>query len=172
LLKYALLSLLAQEPRHGYDLKAAFEGLLGGTWPLNIGQVYTTLGRLERDGLTESEVVPQDLLPDRKVYAITAAGQEELTRWLAEPTEGAIRLKDEFLIKFLVSQLIASDGSLALVWKQRQVYLQRLAQLTALQGDPSLNDATRLLLGAAILHVEADLNWLDLCEEELKERDR
>lgn len=171
MLKYVLLSLLAQEPRHGYDLKTAFEALLGGTWPLNIGQVYATLGRLERDGLVESEVVPQELLPDRKVYAITAAGREELARWLAEPTEGAIRLKDEFFIKFLVSQLVASDGSLALVWKQRQVYLQRLAQLTALQGDPSQDGATRLLLGAAVLHVEADLRWLDLCEEELKERD-
>jgi DNA-binding PadR family transcriptional regulator len=172
MLKYALLSLLAQEPRHGYDLKSAFEALLGGTWPLNIGQVYTTLGRLERDGLVECEVVPQDLLPDRKVYAITPAGQEELTRWLAQPTEGAIQLKDEFLIKFLVSQLVASDRSLALIWKQRQVYLQRLAQLTALQGDLSLDGATRLLIDAAVLHAEADLKWLDLCEEELKEQNR
>ena len=81
--KYALLGLLAQEPRHGYDLKTAFETLLGGTWPLNIGQVYSTLSRLERDGFVESQVVPQDLLPDRKVYALTQTGLEELDRWLS-----------------------------------------------------------------------------------------
>ena len=168
MLKYALLGLLAQEPRHGYDLKNAFETMLGGTWPLNIGQVYTTLARLERDGLVESQVVPQDLLPDRKVYSLTAMGQEELDRWLAEPTKESIRLKDEFFIKLLVHQFISPQGSLALIWKQRQVYMQTLTDLTALRVDPALDPATRLLMEGAILHVEADLEWLDLCEESLK----
>ena len=169
MLRHALLGLLAQEPRHGYDLKNAFEALLGGTWPLNIGQVYTTLARLERDALVESQVVPQDLLPDRKVYSLTGAGQEELEQWLAEPTTGSIRLKDEFFIKLLVHQLIDSDGLLVLIWKQRQAYMQTLAQLTALRTDPDLDPATALLMEGAILHVEADLEWLDLCEERLHE---
>ena len=169
MLKHTLLGLLVQEPRHGYDLKNAFESMLGGTWPLNIGQVYTTLSRLERDGLVESQVVPQDLLPDRKVYSLTAAGGEELDRWLAEPAQGSIRLKDEFFIKLLVHQLVASDHSLALIWKQRQIYMQKLARLTALRTDPSLDATTRLLMEGAILHVEADLEWLDLCEERLGE---
>jgi DNA-binding PadR family transcriptional regulator len=169
MLKHALLGLLAREPRHGYDLKSAFEMMLGGTWPLNIGQVYTTLSRLERDGLVESQVVEQDLLPDRKVYSLTLAGQEELERWLAEPRKGTIRLKDEFFIKLLVHQLTTSDGSLALIWKQRQVYMQTLAQLSALRADPSLDAITKLLVEGAVLHVEADLQWLDLCEERLRE---
>jgi DNA-binding PadR family transcriptional regulator len=169
MLKYALLALLAQEARHGYDLKNAFEMMLGGTWPLNIGQVYTTLARLERDGLVESQLVPQELLPDRKVYSLTAAGKEELELWLAAPTRGAIRLKDEFYIKLLVHQLSASDGTRALIWKQRQVYMQTLAQLNALRADSSLDPATGLLVEGAILHVEADLEWLDLCEERLEE---
>lgn len=168
MLKYALLGLLAQEPRHGYDLKNAFETMLGGTWPLNVGQVYTTLSRLERDGLVESQVVPQDLLPDRKVYSLTQVGRDELELWLAQSTEGTIRLKDEFFIKLLVRQLVASDGASALIWEQRQVYIQKLAQLTALQDDPALNPATELLVEGAILHVKADLEWLDLCEERLK----
>lgn len=169
MLKHALLGLLAQEPSHGYDLKNAFEAMLGGTWPLNIGQVYTTLARLERDALVESQVMPQDLLPDRKVYSLTGAGQEELERWLAEATAGSIRLKDEFFVKLLVHQMVGSDGSLALIWKQRQVYMQTLTQLTALLADPSLAPATALLVEGAILHVEADLEWLDLCEERLHE---
>ena len=169
MLKHALLGLLTKEPRHGYDLKSAFEAMLGGTWPLNIGQVYTTLARLERDGLVESQVVPQDLLPDRKVYSLTGAGREQLEHWLAEATVGSIRLKDEFFVKLLVHQLVGSDGSLALIWKQRQVYMQTLAQLTALRADPSLEPATGLLVEGAILHVEADLAWLDLCEDKLQE---
>ena len=169
MLKHALLGLLAREPRHGYDLKNAFEAMMGGTWLLNIGQVYTTLARLERDGLVESQVVIQDLLPDRKVYSPTEAGRAELALWLAEPTKGAIRLKDEFFIKLLVHRLVGSGDPLALVWKQRPVYMQTLAQLTALQANPSLDPATTLLVEGAILHVEADLRWLDLCEEKLKE---
>jgi DNA-binding PadR family transcriptional regulator len=169
MLKHALLGLLAQEPRHGYDLKNAFEEMLGGTWPLNIGQVYTTLARLERDGQVESQLVPQDLLPDRKVYHLTDAGQEALEHWLAEPTVGTIRLKDEFFVKLLVYQLVGSEGLLALIWKQRQVYMQTLAQLTALRTDPALDAATTLLMEGAILHVEADLEWLDICEDRLKQ---
>jgi DNA-binding PadR family transcriptional regulator len=168
MLKYALLGLLAQEPRHGYDLKNAFETMLGGTWPLNIGQVYTTLSRLERDGLVGSEVVPQDLLPDRKVYSMTSAGLDELHGWLAEPSQGTIRLKEEFFVKLLIHQLVASDGALSLIWKQRQVYMQKLAQLAALRTDPTIPPATELLVEGAILHVEADLEWLDVCEERLK----
>ena len=67
MLKYALLGILAERPRHGYDLKVAFEGAFGGTWPLNIGQVYTTLGRLDRDGLVACEVVEQEALPDLRI---------------------------------------------------------------------------------------------------------
>lgn len=168
MLKHALMGLLAREPRHGYDLKNAFESMLSGTWSLNIGQVYATLSRLERDGLVESEVVPQDLLPDRKVYFLTDAGREELDRWLGQSTEGVVRLKDEFYIKLLVHQFVGSDGTLSLIWKQRQVYMKKLAQLTGLRSDPSLEPATALLVEGAILHVEADLEWLDLCEERLR----
>jgi DNA-binding PadR family transcriptional regulator len=169
MLKHTLLGLLVQEPRHGYELKNAFETMLGGTWPLNIGQVYTTLNRLERDGLVESEVVAQELLPDRKVYSITEDGRAELAHWLAEPADDTIRVKDEFFVKLLIHQLVGSSDALALLWKQRQVNMRTLAQLTSLLSDPALDGATKLLIEGAILHVEADLKWLDLCEERLKE---
>src|SRR5947208_15504267 len=84
-LKFALLGLLAKESRHGYDLKRAFERLLGGTWPINIGQIYTTLTRLERDGLVTAETVTQTSVPDRKVYSLTPAGHDALAEWLAQP---------------------------------------------------------------------------------------
>jgi DNA-binding PadR family transcriptional regulator len=169
MLKHMLLGLLKQESRHGYDLKNAFENLLGGTWPLNIGQVYTTLARLERDGLVESETVPQDLLPDRKVYTITPAGEEELEIWLTEPASENIRLKNEFFIKLLVHRLVSSDEFNTLIWKQRHANMQTLAELTSLRSEPSLEPVTNLLIEGAILQVEADLKWLDLCEQRLKE---
>jgi DNA-binding PadR family transcriptional regulator len=169
MLKFALLGLLAQEPRHGYDLKNAFEAMLGGTWPLNIGQVYTTLSRLERDGLVDSEVVEQELLPDRKVYAITEKGREGLAQWLQLPASDSIRLKDEFFIKILVHQLVGSKDALPLIRKQVQIYMQKMAQLISLRSDSSLDPATILLIDGAILHLEADLRWLELCEERLKE---
>lgn len=169
MLKHTLLGLLTQKPRHGYDLKNEFESLLGGTWPLNIGQVYTTLNRLERDGLVQSDLVHQDLLPDKKVYSTTEAGREELDRWMAEPTTDTIRVKDEFFIKLLVHQLMGSNEALPLIWKQRQVYMQKMAQLTSLLSHPSMDPATKLLIEGAILHIDADLHWLDLCEERLKE---
>jgi len=143
--------------------------MLGGTWPLNIGQVYTTLSRLERDGLVESQVVPQELLPDRKVYAITQAGLEELDRWLAEPALDNIQLKNEFFIKLLVHQLAGSGDPQTIIWQQRQVNMRTVAQLTAIRADDSLDPITVLLIDGAILHVEANLKWLDLCEERLKE---
>ena len=169
MLKYMLLGLISQEPRYGYDLKNDFETLLGGTWPLNIGQIYTTLSRLERDGLVESETVPQDLLPDRKVYTITHAGQEQLIKWLTEPASESIRMKNEFFIKLLVHRLVGSDDFNALISKQRQVNMQTLAELTSLRLDNSLENVTDLLIEGAILQVEADLKWLDICEQRLKE---
>jgi DNA-binding PadR family transcriptional regulator len=169
MLKYMLLGLISQEPRYGYDLKNDFETLLGGTWPLNIGQIYTTLSRLERDNWVESEIVPQDLLPDRKVYTITPAGQEELDRWLTGPASESIRLKNEFFIKLLIHRLVGSDGFNTLIWKQRQANMQALAELTSLRSEPSLEPVTDLLIEGAILQIEADLKWLDICEQRLKE---
>jgi len=99
MLKYALLALIAREPRHGYDLKSAFEEAMGGTWPLNIGQIYTTLSRLERDGLVESTVVEQDVRPNRKVYRITQEGEKELDRWLAQPLALGPPLRDDLYVK-------------------------------------------------------------------------
>ena len=167
MLKYALLGLLAQRPRHGYELKAAFEELLGGTWPLNIGQVYTTMGRLERDGLVRCEVVEQDPRPDRKVYSLTETGEKELDRWLAEPVGEPVRLKDELFLKLLLHGVLGTVDPTELIATQRQRCLDALAELTDLQTAPSVGQATALLLEGAILHLEADIRWLDRCDEVL-----
>src|SRR4051812_41382008 len=173
MLKFVLMGLLSAEPRYGYELKAVFEQILGGTWPLNIGQVYTVLSRLEKEGLVACQVVPQDLLPDRKVYALTDAGEAALAQWADEPVDGPVRLRDEFFLKVLVRSLSEDgDDAMALIQRQRHSHMQALAELAQLQGDPSMHQATSLLLEGAVLRMEADLKWLDLCEERLKDAKR
>jgi DNA-binding PadR family transcriptional regulator len=168
MLKFVLLGLLDAEPRYGYELKAVFEQFLGGTWPLNIGQVYTALSRLEREGLVECQVVPQDLLPDRKVYGLTAKGRAELNVWAGEPDSGPVSLRDPFFLKIAVRSL-NGESPRELINRQRQEHLSALAELGRLQHEPNLHPATGLLLEGAMLRLEADLKWLDVCEERLKD---
>jgi DNA-binding PadR family transcriptional regulator len=167
MIKYLLLGLLAGRSRHGYELKAAFEELFGGTWPLNPGQVYMTLQRLEDEGLVTSEMVEQELLPDRRVFSLTEDGRFELKRWTAEPTDGPVRIRDEMVAKILTAMVADATQPIDLVWTQRTHHLRSIAELRARKSDPALTVATKLLLEAAILRAEADLRWLDLVEERL-----
>jgi DNA-binding PadR family transcriptional regulator len=167
MLRYALLSLLAQRPRHGYELKNDFETALGGTWKVNFGQVYTTLGRLERDGMVQCQTIPQTDRPDKKVYSITATGRTELEEWFATPAENPQRLRDEFFTKLVFHHQAGYDSVSSLIQEQRRVYLSRMRDLTdigqALEDEPYV----ALLIEGAILHLDADLAWLDRCEEML-----
>src|SRR5437870_4462930 len=102
MVKFVLLALLGVRRRHGYELKVAFEELTGGTSPVNEGQVYSTLSRLERDGLVASALLEQELLPNRRIYELTAEGRLALKRWLAEPGDEPVRLKEDWFVKVLV----------------------------------------------------------------------
>lgn len=166
--KHALLGLLTQEPMHGYELKTVFEETVGTLWELNIGQIYNTLRLLERDGLVELQSQEQEGRgPPRKVYAITETGREELARWLAEPLRQPRRLKDAFYIKLVFYKSLGLGDVRTLIWNQRQAYLQVLRQLNDLraQVDPESDPFTTLLLEGGTFHLEADLKWLDRCEE-------
>jgi DNA-binding PadR family transcriptional regulator len=168
-LRFVLLGLLDAEPRYGYELKSVFEQFLGGTWPLNIGQVYTTLTRLEREGLVACQVVPQDSTPDRKVYEVTDAGRAALADWSTGAAEGPVRLRDELYLKVAVLSLSDSGAARDAIHAHRAAHLEHLAELVELQDDPGLHPATSLLLEAAMARLEADLRWLDIAENRLKE---
>jgi DNA-binding PadR family transcriptional regulator len=171
-LKYVLLGLLHQQPRHGYELRRVFEELLGGTWTLNIAQVYTALSGLERDGLVLCDVVAARTGPDRKIYSLSEVGDKELRRWLEEPGRPQVQLRDETVHKVLVGALVADAGVLDLVVAQRDDAMRALAELVAAREDSSLSVPTELLLDAAILRLEGDLKWLELCEQRLVRRER
>jgi DNA-binding PadR family transcriptional regulator len=168
-MRYAFLALLAKQPAHGYELKQAFDTAFGPGWPpLNFGQIYTTLSRLERDNLVRSRDVPQEGRPDKRVYELTQEGKQALQEWVEAPTTGT-HIKDDFFMKVVLVRLsgIAEPGPL--IERQRREYLQAIKDLDNLiiSQSPDGNPAAHLLVEGAILHLRADLKWLDLCEERL-----
>jgi DNA-binding PadR family transcriptional regulator len=173
-MRNVFLALLARSPAHGYELKQAFEAATGGIWPeLNAGQIYTTLGRLERDGLVRGIQVEQAHKPDKKVYELTADGRCALEAWLDGPIEGP-RLKDEFFLKLVMARtagLNSQHDPQVLIDRQRSRYLQELRELNQISARATAdgNRTAALLAEGAILHLEADITWLALCEAELTE---
>jgi DNA-binding PadR family transcriptional regulator len=166
-MRFPLLALLASGPAHGYELKQALEQQFGSVLPpLNAGQIYTTLSRLERDGLVDDDAVAQNGRPNKRVYRLTEAGQAELAGWVSDSTP-ASRLKDDFFIKLVLARAAGIADPLELIDRQRSAYLQALRELddVAAQADGDVTAA--LLIEGAALHLEADLKWLDLCEQRL-----
>jgi DNA-binding PadR family transcriptional regulator len=166
-LKFGILGLLAQGPLHGYEVKTRFEEMLGGTWEVNIGQIYTTLQRLERDGLVEPEGDRGDR--GKHAYALTDEGRTALQDWLEHPEEEPQQLREEIYVKLLLSNRLANGNLQTLLARQRRVYLQRLRDLADLE-DRARREGRHdlvLLVKGAILHTEADLAWVDVCAEEM-----
>jgi DNA-binding PadR family transcriptional regulator len=160
-LKFGILGLLAEQPLHAYAVKGRFEDLLGGSWEVNIGQVYTTLQRLERDALVEPAEARGDR--GRLPYRLTEVGRKALETWLAEPESEPQQLREEIYLKLLLAARVANGDLPALLARQRRVYLQRLKDLAVLEGEARSRgrDDLALLYQGALLHTEADLNWVD-----------
>lgn len=164
-MKNAFLALLARSPAHGYELKQLLDERFGATLALNAGQVYTTLQRLERDGLVEGVDIPEDTR-GKRVYAITAAGREALEAWFEE-TSTPTRLRDELYLKLALADATGIVETMTLIDRQRRAALQALRAL----DERSSGDSTiaSLLAEGAAFHLEADLRWLDLCQTRLQE---
>ena len=155
-----LLALLREGPSHGYQLKTAFEAATGGAWTLNVGQVYTTLDRLQRDGLVTSEEAA-----GQKRYAITPAGRAELGGWWSTSPVDAPPPRDELVLKVLFAIEDGADHALRVITQQRTA-LTRLLQerRRALRPTPDTSLASALVADALVSRAEADLRWLDSCE--------
>lgn len=170
--KNALLGLLAHHPSHGYELHDAFEAMVGGeqNWDLKPAQVYSTLTRLEKQGLIVEESIEQDGGPEKRVYTLTDAGHKALARWFAVPV-GGNHQRDEFFLKLMIS-LAAKDGDpRQVIYVQRASLYKELHAITAQrsQVDPHHELAHVLLLDQAVMHLEADLRWLEMVEARLDE---
>ena len=160
------LALLSGERAHGYELKQSLEQEFGDLLPaLNAGQIYVTLGRLERDGLVAGRAVPGDGR-GKRVYELTDAGREALAAWIEAPVSGK-PLKDEFFMKFVVLVSAGLAEPRQLLERQRREYMQSLRDLNTLLDANGKGPTAELLLEGAILHLKADLEWLELIERKL-----
>jgi len=161
-LRYALLGLIAEKPRHGYEIKKEFEGSVGFFWNAHLSQIYPELTKLEEEGLLSKELVIQEERPNKALYTITAKGNEELRKWLAEPIKPR-QMKDESLLKIFFSKMIPKEKIIANIdshKKHCQEELQTLKmihQYTAGLDDP-FPDFTVV---NGIGHYELDIEWCD-----------
>lgn len=160
--RMGVLALLVGGPGYGYQLRGEFEQRTGGSWPLNIGQVYTTLDRLERDGLVARGDADDD---GHVVYTATEAGREAVARWFSEPVP-AKRGRDELAIKFALAVTVPGVDVTHLVQVQRGAAVRNLQDLTRLKRgtDPSTDLAWSLVLESMVFQAEAEVRWLDHVE--------
>jgi DNA-binding PadR family transcriptional regulator len=163
--RHSLLALLSAGPMHGYGLKTEFEAATRDVWPLNVGQVYTTLGRLERDGMVTAETDADG----QKIYQITAPGRDELARWFETPVPREVIPRQELAIKLVFAVRSGAADVTAVVQRQRVATVRALQDITRLKADAESSGDTAwlLMLDALVFQAEAEARWLDMCEARL-----
>lgn len=168
--RHSLLALLDQGPSYGYQLKAEFERRTGGSWPVNVGQVYATLDRLERDGL----VVQSETDTEGHVfYAITSSGSEEARAWLSAAVPRSTTTRDELAIKLALAVTLPGVDPAEIIHAQRVATLRTLQELTRSKiagGDADSVDefAWQLVVDSLIFQAEAEVRWLDHSESRIQ----
>jgi DNA-binding PadR family transcriptional regulator len=161
-----LLGLLEREPSHGYDLKRDYDAYFGRGKQLPFGQVYATLGRLARDGkIVAGDAEPGDG-PDRRRYAITETGREEVDAWLADPVEPEPHLQTVLFAKVTLALMLGKPAE-SYLNAQRAAHIRRMQELIEIRRSGPLVDV--LLADHALFHLEADLRWIDLTSARLAE---
>ncbi len=165
-IRYGLLALLDSGPKYGYQLRIEFERTTGDTWPLNIGQVYTTLARLERDRLVAGIGADDE---GRARYEITDKGRAALEDWFATPVPRQARSRDELTIKLTLALAVPGADVAAIVQNQRTATVRALQDLTrhkrkAGDGEVDADLSWQLAVDASIFQAEAEVRWLDHCE--------
>jgi len=166
--RHALLALLSEGPKYGLQLRQEFEARTGEVWPLNVGQVYTTLQRLERDGLVASEGGDEG---PQKGYHLTEPGRTELLHWLQEPQADVSPPRDELLIKVLVAVQVPGVEVHDVIQVHRRHLLQLMQRYTAVKADAPEDDvALALVVDAELFRLEGAVRWLDSAEVRLRQQ--
>jgi DNA-binding PadR family transcriptional regulator len=165
-IRHGLLALLVDGPQHGYQLRQDFDSRTGATWPLNIGQVYTTLGRLTRDGLVETTGDGDD---SHKLYALTTAGRATVEEWFATPVQLPDRPRDELAIKLALASDTPGIDLERVIHAQRTATVEAMQDYTRLKlgADPVNDVGWLLILDSLLFQAEAEVRWLDACEQRL-----
>lgn len=167
----SLLAILDEQPSYGLSLRNEFEERTGGVWPLNVGQVYTTLDRLERDALVAQRANAG--AEGQKVYDITTAGRARLREWFARPTEQRQPSRDELVLKLVMAVGREGVSAADVIQAERRAAIEQLQEYTRLKreapGDADLG--CLFLLDSLIFQTEARVRWLDACEARLARRE-
>ncbi len=174
----ALLALLIPGPRHGYDLKRAHDEWFAGMRPLAFGQVYSTLSRLQRDGLAQVAHTESGEGPERVIYELTEPGRQQVIEWLSEPVDPASAHAEELIRKTLAAYRLNADAD-GLMARQRTVHLRQIRGLEptgsaskASAAAPSSGSASELastlLTDHVRLHLDADLRWLEVAADRIR----
>jgi len=156
---HGLLGLLEDRPKHGYELRRSFDERLAGAKPLRSGQVYSTLGRLERDGRIDEVGGEQGPGPERRLYAITKAGIAELERWLSTPELPEHYLQSAVYAKVVVA-LASGRSAQAVLDAQRERHVAAMRALT--REKEQADTAGVIRADFALVHLDADIRWIDL----------
>jgi DNA-binding PadR family transcriptional regulator len=165
--RHALLALLSEGPKYGLQLRQEFEARTGEVWPLNVGQVYTTLQRLERDGLIESDDAGED--GPQKGFRITAEGAEELGEWLRTPPDLSSPPRDELVIKVLVALRVPGIDVHEVVQVHRRYLVELMQQWTRLKEDEAESDlGFALVVDAELFRLDSVIRWLDSADGRIK----
>ncbi len=167
IVRHALLALLSEGPKYGFQLAQEFQAGTGEMWPLNTGQVYTTLQRLERDALVESDDTVED--GPQNSYRITDSGRVELEHWLHTPPDTTRPPRDELVIKVLVALRIPGVDASELTQSYRRHVVEAMHQYTRLKEDAHENDIGLLLVAdAEIYRLDSVIRWLDAAEARIR----
>jgi DNA-binding PadR family transcriptional regulator len=165
--RHALLALLSEGPKYGLQLRQEFESRTGEVWPLNVGQVYTTLQRLERDGLVESNDTDED--GPQKGFHITKEGADELAQWLRTPPDFSSPPRDELVIKVLVALGLPGVDVHEVVQVHRRYLVELMQQWTRLKEDESRLDLNfALVVDAELFRLDSLIRWLDTADGRLR----
>jgi DNA-binding PadR family transcriptional regulator len=169
-LRHGLLGLLARRAGDVFGLKADFEALFDGLWPITAAEISAELTELEQEGLVEHQGLPRESLPERPIYEPTAAGRRALARWLETPQDGQIPIADELALKLALNQGLGATYGLSLIWAERRACMEELERLYAVRDSGALELSATLLVERSIMAQEARVHWLEFCEERLVEQ--
>jgi len=165
--RHALLALLSEGPKYGLQLREEFEARTGEVWPLNVGQVYTTLQRLERDGLVESDGTTNE--GPQKGFRITADGARELDAWLRTPPDLSSPPRDELVMKVLVALRVPGVNVHDVIQAHRRYLVELMQQWTRLKEDEAGFDlGLALIVDAELFRLDSVIRWLDAADGRLK----
>jgi DNA-binding PadR family transcriptional regulator len=166
--RHALLAMLSEGPKYGLQLRQEFEARTGEVWPLNIGQVYSTLQRLERDGLIESDDAADD--GPQKGFRITSAGEQELGSWLRTPPDLSLPPRDELVIKILVAWQLPGVDVREVIQTHRRYVVELMQQWTRLKEDQAQSGfGFALAVDAELFRLDSVMRWLDTADSRFRQ---